>query len=223
MLKDLLHIAFPALCVGCNNTLLKGEHHVCIGCDLQLNRPYALNELDIILDKLIDKTYVNTIKAYLYYDKKGLTQAILHQIKYNNNQSIARYYGSLMGKELNELNYSPDLMIPVPLHPKKMRQRGFNQSEVIVNGLLKELNSQLDYTSLVRERYTETQTKKTKQEREQNVLNAFSCSELKEAKRILLVDDVTTTGVTLNECAKAIKKNNPHIIIDVLCLAFAKI
>lgn len=146
---------------------------------------------------------VNGVSAYLYFDKGLSAQKILHDIKYKENQNLARVLGNWYGVELREtLDNTIDWVIPVPLHPKKLKQRGFNQSEAWAEGLAESLDAKVLHDGLIRTRYTSTQTKKSRTQRQVNVEKAFKSEKEKvlNSTNVLLVDDVITTGATLESC-----------------------
>jgi ComF family protein len=170
---------------------------------------------------------VPLVKAGSYYlfEKSGKVQKLLHSIKYKSNKALAEQLGEWYAQSLKECNEiaNADIIIPVPLHPKKQKQRGFNQSEEFAKGLSKEFNIPLNTTNLIRNAYTETQTRKRKFERWENVKDKF---ELKDPdaltnKTVVLVDDVITTGATIDACYEALSKAK-GIKINVLSLAYAK-
>jgi ComF family protein len=163
--------------------------------------------------------------SYYLFEKSGKVQRLLHGIKYKGNKQLAEQIGIWYAQSLKTCKEiaGADVIIPVPLHPKKQKQRGFNQSEEFAKGLSKEFGIPVNATNLIRVHFTETQTRKNKFARWENVEGKF---ELKDAgslknKTILLVDDVITTGATIDACYEAMK-NIPGIKINVLSLAYAK-
>lgn len=170
---------------------------------------------------------VPVIKAGSYYlfEKSGKVQKLLHSIKYKSNKALAEQLGIWYAQSLKDCKEisQADVIIPVPLHPKKQKQRGFNQSEEFARGLSKEFNIPVNTQNLIRNQFTDTQTRKKKFERWENVKDKF---ELKDAgqlenKTVLLVDDVITTGATIDACYEALK-NVPGVKVSVLSLAYAK-
>ncbi len=223
MFKDIIAIAFPELCVGCQNTLLKAERHLCLSCLTNMSRNTRNSFDNVDVKVFLQANYITGASYLLNFDKKGVVQRIIHQIKYGSNPKLANYMGELMGVSLPKHYF--DLIIPVPLHKKRERKRGYNQSLEIAKGIENVTGVSIDSSSFIRTINTESQTKKNKQEREENVYNAFRCLKIDGLtyNRILLVDDVVTTGVTINVCAQTIKSINPQIEIFVYSLAFTKI
>lgn len=220
MIKDLLSIMFPSNCVGCNNTLVKGEDFLCINCHIKT--PFCDDFLLPSSNWLSGGA--NNLGALLFYDKKGVTQNILHEIKYKDNKKLARYFGELIGLKLLEHNIDFDVLIPVPLHKKKQKIRGYNQAEEIAKGIASKTNKMIVNNVLVRVKNTNTQTKKDKNLREENVKSAFEINnELPvKNKKVVLIDDVITTGATINECLKTINKVD-NVNVFVVSLAIVKL
>ena len=146
--------------------------------------------------------------AFKKWNCKVKHQYLLHELKYKSNQEIGIFLGKLIGGELAEISRKFDCIIPVPLHPKKLFKRGYNQSELLANGIRKILSTDLVINNLERILFTETQTKKSKNERIKNMKGAFAVVNKKalENKKVLLIDDVFTTGATLAECINELNK-----------------
>ncbi len=142
--------------------------------------------------------------------KKGKVQRLMHELKYKGNTKVGELMGMELGKEIDkaEITDKVDVVVPVPLHKKKLKQRGYNQSEFIAIGVAKILNCEINTTLLKRMERSESQTKKSKYERWENVGSAFTLTDVNQykGKHILLVDDVVTTGATLEACCKKLKE-----------------
>ena len=206
MIKDLLSLIFPNVCIGCNSMLVKGESYLCTSC--RTNLPIiSFNQLEteIFHRKLINSYQYRFAYSFLKFYKAGITQKILHELKYNNLPLIGELMGQLAGYEL--MDYLPksgfDLIIPIPLHPKKKSKRGYNQSDYFAKGLADAMDIEWNGKLVYRRRNNATQTRKTRIERQENVKNVFSVNSpaLLEGKSVLLVDDVATTGATLDACS----------------------
>jgi len=208
-LKDFLDLIFPRNCPQCGRSLFDFEPCLCTVCQGSLPvanfhlRPYD-NELT---SKVRGLMQVNRAMAFLRFSKKGNSQKLLHQLKYRNKPEIGEEMGRLYGLSLALQGYQNewDVIVPVPLHPVKQKRRGYNQSEAFGKGLSKSLNIKLE-NLLERKKFTETQTKKSRIQRLDNVDEVFDLrvDENIEGLRILLVDDVITTGATLCACANVL-------------------
>lgn len=207
-IKAFSRLFYPVNCASCEKALVDRETHICMVCQLSLPVTGYHRELVNPLDSLLKlRLRVDFISSYLFYDQGLSTQNLLHAIKYKGNKLLATHLGELYGHDIKQSFQHPlDYIIPVPLHKRKLRERGFNQSEYLANGLSKSLTIPMDTHSLIRVKYTTTQTKKSRTERIQNVENAFhiNCPGLLKGKSILLVDDVITTGATLEACGIAL-------------------
>jgi ComF family protein len=159
-----------------------------------------------------------------YFAKETLIQELIHQLKYKGNQAIGYFLGELMGKSLLNSNRfkNLDYLIPLPLYPEKERKRGFNQATIICNGLSARMNVPVLKDNVIRQRFTETQTKKHRRERWENVADSFLVKDpsLLNDKNILLVDDVVTTGATLEACGHTIAQS-AIVTLSVAALSMA--
>jgi ComF family protein len=166
---------------------------------------------------------IKNATAYYFFQKGGRVQAILHKFKYKNQIKIGYYLGRMAGSALKKSGFSDiDLIIPVPLHEVQYKKRGFNQSEVIAKGLGRGMDKPVDINTLFRVRANPTQTRKNRYDRWVNVKGIFELrsSELIENKHVLLVDDVVTTGATLEACAYTLLKGK-NVKVSIFALAKA--
>ena len=207
MLRSLLQLIFPSSCPGCNGALVRNEGAVCIECQLEMeetgfHRQAADNEL---FYRLAGKVPLEGAFALYYFDKKGRFKRIIQGLKYKNLPQVGRYLGELYGEQLAADGWKDklDAIIPVPLHRSRMASRGYNQSEMIALGLEKALGVKMDKKSLRRKEKTATQTRKNKTERWENVREVFEMHK-PLAGNLLLVDDVITTGSTLEACIRTL-------------------
>lgn len=224
--KDILHLIYPEMCLACQSELSSFEQHLCALCKNELHYTDFENyQEDSPLDKLFwGRISVNTLFSLLYYKKNDQSQAILHHLKYYNRPDLAQYMGNLIGERIKEMPAfaTIDFLVPIPLHEKKKHIRGYNQSEEIAKGIFTQTNIPINSTFLTRQTHTESQTRKGKFERWTNVQEAFYLSEElpKTVKHIALVDDVITTGSTLETAVKLIKDKYP-IEISIISIAYA--
>jgi len=206
ILSDFVSLFFPEYCLGCSEGLVKGEEILCTKCLAELpHTGYIDIEENPIKEKFIGRLPVQNAWAFLRFRKEGIVQHLLHQLKYNNQSEIGIRLGKLFGHELKEKGFSQfDLIVPLPLHASRKKNRGYNQSEKFAEGLSASLDIPVNSDCCVRLKNTQTQTRKNRSERWENVEFAFHVNERSviENKRILLVDDVMTTHATLEACGR---------------------
>ena len=223
--KSLFALIYPNLCVCCNSTLTGNEEIICTSCLFELPKTNFHNDQDNAMEQIFrGRVAVEYVSAYLYFQKGGKAQQIIHKFKYSGNKKIGYYLGKVYGNELSdsEMISSVDLIIPVPMHPAKIKKRGYNQSEILAKGLSDATDIHLDTTNLIKTITTQTQTRKSRFVRWENVETVFTVvnSDAFKNKHVLIVDDVVTTGATIEACAKlllAIK----GVKVSVLTLAIA--
>lgn len=202
---DFLSMLFPNYCLACEDSLVKGEDLICIRCQLELPATnYHLDDSNPLRTRLANRMMIDHAMAMYKFTKSGKVQALLHALKYRNQPEIGVMLGQWYGQKLAIIpDLAFDMIIPVPLHPAKKRKRGYNQSAMFAKGLSEKLQTPFSDTVMARGVMTSTQTKKSKLSRWRNVMDVFQLldAEAASGKRILLVDDVITTGATLESCA----------------------
>ncbi|MBT2558630.1 ComF family protein [Hymenobacter sp. ISL-91] len=207
MLSDFVSLLFPRVCLACQEPLARGEDDLCTDCRAQL--PYTdyhrLPPADNPLARRFwGKLPVTHVLGYLTFQKHGRVQHLLHELKYRNQQQIGRVLGRHFGQELAEAGYVDTfgLVVPVPLHPRKLARRGYNQADSFAEGLATSLGCLWHPEALRRTAATESQTRKNRLQRWQNVATVFEAArpELVAGQHVLIVDDVLTTGATLEAC-----------------------
>lgn len=206
---EFLGLFFPDSCVVCGEPLLLAEENICLSCLLKLPRTNNFLEAENAAEKLLAGRFpFEHIATFCNFTKGGILQPIIHQIKYNGRSHLGETLGMLFGRDLAGSDFlSPiQLIIPVPLHPKKQKLRGYNQAEMIAHGISKATNIPLSTNNLIRIVHNPTQTKRNKMQRWENVKDIFTVNhpEEFENKHILLVDDIITTGSTIEACAHAL-------------------
>ncbi len=195
---------YPENCEACSTPLVGNESVICTKCQLNLPRTNShKTEIPSLAHKFMGKVPVNQVFSFLSFEKQSKVQRLLHGLKYGNKPEIGIYLGKLYGRDLYEAGLNFDLIVPVPLHFRKQSQRGYNQSDKFAEGLALGMNTDWSPSILKRKKYTETQTGKGRVERFENVLGIFEVqnSQAVQNKHIALVDDVMTTGSTLEAAA----------------------
>ncbi len=225
ILENLLSFFYPKLCVSCGNALRQHEAFFCLGCLQNLpETEFHKIEYNPLIYNFMGRVKVDNVFSFLYYRKGNCVQDILHEIKYKGGKELAEYLGYLYGVELLTYKHLEDidLIIPIPLHKRKEKKRGYNQSEWIAKGLSRAFNKPYSNDILIRKDFTETQTKKGRFKRWENVKNVFEVTQQEsiQNKHILLCDDVLTTGATL-EAAITHFVNIEGVKISVVTLAAA--
>lgn len=223
--NDLLDLFYPNSCCACALPLVGNEEVICTNCRLSLPRSHShLIEIPELTNKFAGKVLANSVYTFLKFEKQGKVQRLLHQLKYKNRPDVGQALGRLYGQELRMANVNEqlDLLLPVPLHRRKLAQRGYNQSDTIAEGLSETLTVDWSATILKRSKFTSTQTRKTRMERFENVSGIFEVTapERIKGKRIGIVDDVVTTGSTLESAINELLQNGAKEV-SVITLAAA--
>lgn len=227
ILSDIKHLVFPESCLCCRRELSKSETHLCFECKNELPISY-LDKIESD-DNAVRKLFIGRLPlelayAHLRFEKDGASRKILFRIKYKSDRQLAVYFGEEIGKKLLQVEQSqlPDILIPVPLHHRKEFMRGYNQSEALSEGISASSGIAQHSKLCTRTRFTETQTKKGRFERWSNLDNVFSISpSIKKYAHIAIVDDVLTTGSTVEQLVLSIQAIHPEVRISVLTLALA--
>ena len=224
IINDINSILLPQACFGCSAQLSGGEHLLCTVCRHDL----PLTEYNFSDENPVDHTFYGRIRikkaaSFLFFAKHGLVKNLLHQLKYKNQEAIGVFlgdwYGDLLSKDRSLKKI--DFVVPVPLHPKKLRKRGYNQVHAFAERIAFHINAQFLKDGLRKTANTRTQTKKDRFFRWQNAQDLYEPTNIDvlNNKNLLLVDDVITTGATIEACAKALQKAN-GITIYVATMAF---
>lgn len=208
--NDFLSLVFPNLCCACGTSLVQHENLICISCIYQF--PYT--EYHLLKDNALAKQFwgrvnINSAAAFLFFTQHGKVQKLMHQLKYNNHPEIGIELGRLYGLELMKLDVYQkiDVIIPVPLHPKKQKLRGYNQSEQFAIGLSQTLEKPINTQILKRIKYADSQAFMSRSMRHENMKTIFKAHTGEVSiDNVLLVDDTITTGATLEACV--IELNN---------------
>jgi ComF family protein len=225
MFKSLLQLFFPPVCAGCKTVLVANENVICTKCrhEIPLTQ-HHLNSENEAIKKFYGRIPVEHVSALVYFHKKGIVQELIHCLKYRGQEDIGTVLGEWYAEELisSQLLQTVDTIIPVPLHPKKLRERGYNQVSEFGNALAKKLGIPLNNSILFRQVYSKTQSQKNRLGRTEGIDTIFDVTfnEKDHNQHFLLIDDVITTGATLEVCAKALLKI-PGAKISIVCMAMA--
>jgi ComF family protein len=201
---DLVDLVFPNCCPGCGAPFITGEEFLCSNCEIDMP---LFPPTDQILDRFAGRVILNEARSYLKFYNAGIAQKLLHEIKYKGDTGLGEYLGKMFIRHITtEKAFADiDVVIPIPLHKSKLLSRGYNQSYFLAKGMAEELKVKVDDETVVRYKKSETQTRKSRAERWQNVSGIFQITnDSLRDKNVLLVDDVITTGATLEACGEAI-------------------
>lgn len=226
LFSSVWNLLFPSLCQVCAERPVAIGQEICANCLSHIPRTnFHLQKENPMEKRLYGRVDVERATAFFFFQKGSAYRRVLHELKYNSNPEIGRVLALHAAAELlaSDDFKNFDFIVPVPLHKNKFRKRGYNQSAVIAQGLAEILNSKVDEKTLIRQIENPTQTKKSTYERWENTNGIFALTspEVFAGKKLLLVDDVMTTGSTLIACAEAIYKEVPDARISFFSLALA--
>ena len=225
ILSPLVHLFYPHNCIGCGSDIIEKENFLCLECINDLpHTNFALHANNPVEKIFWGRIPIAAGMSEFYFSKSSIIQNCIHEFKYRGNRKAGLYLGKMMGKSLLNSNrfLNIDMLIPLPLFTQKEFKRGFNQSSILCAGINEILNITLITKNVIRIVPTETQTKKGRIERWENVEKSFSVLEPTslKGKHILLVDDVITTGATLEACgAEILKVEGVQLSIATLAVA----
>lgn len=225
-LKDTFYLFFPKVCVCCDEQLLKNEEEICLKCRFELPITNYTHERDNKVEQAFyGRVKIEFATALLFYKTKGISQKIIYQLKYKGREGLGDLLGQWLGTELNECERFPsiDYIVPVPLHSKKLKERGYNQLSTFGRSISEILNVPFINNVLLKKSVTDTQTLKRRFERWKNVNEIFYLNDtaIFKHKHILLIDDVITTGATLEACILELSKTT-DVKISIAAMAFTE-
>lgn len=211
MIKNLLNLLFPLACYSCNNILIDNEKDICTTC--RHNLPvtnYHYNNSNTVKKVFYGRVKIEHATALFRFQKKGITQRLIHNLKYKGYEKIGVILGDWLGSELKTIDAYKDIdiVIPVPLHKNKFKKRGYNQVSKFGINIANALNTQYNDSILIKTTATTTQVFKTRVSRWGNASETFTIQNqvLIKGKHILLVDDIITTGATIEACAEVLNQ-----------------
>lgn len=222
--KDILYLFFPEVCQLCNKALAINEKHICVHCSFDLPVTNFTEEANNLIEQsFYGRVTIQFASCLFYYERKSVVQQLIHKLKYKSEEQLGFFLGQWLGSELAESKRLPsiDIVVPVPIHKKKLKARGYNQVTKFSQEIAKSINADYNDINLACILDVTTQTHKTRADRWKNVKEKFSLldTHLFENKSILLVDDVITTGATIEACAIQLQKTK-NIKISVATIAF---
>jgi ComF family protein len=223
---DFIALLFPRLCIACDEPLPKSERCLCLDCQTTLPETnFHDTSPNIFTARFDGRVQLKAAASLFFFTTKSRTQHLIHQIKYHDKREAAVELGRILGKKLalSATFQGIDYIIPVPMHPTKQRWRGYNQAEMFANGLSDAMQVDVETTALRKVKMTISQTKMNRTERLNNTQEVFELANptLLRGKNILIVDDVMTSGATLESCAATICKQLPDVKISFATIAYA--
>lgn len=224
-IKDaVLHLLFPHVCAGCGSDILHEESVLCMKCiDAMPETNFELHPNNPVEKTFWGRLPLTGATAQFYFTKESLMQHLMHQFKYKGNKELGMQLGKIMGEQIKKsARFEADALVPLPLFAAKEKRRGYNQAAILCEGMAEAMNLTVLDKIISRPRHTETQTKKGRIERWKNMEGKFILSDADAIKNmhLLLVDDVVTTGATLEACGnELLKAENVRLSIATLCIA----
>ena len=225
MLQNLINLFFPKVCLACTNALADNEVSICTNCrhDLPVTN-FHFDKSDEVKKVLYGRVKIENGTSLLRFQKKGIVQHLIHNLKYKGHQEIGEFLGGWLGEELKTVDEykGVDIVIPVPLHKRKLRKRGFNQVEKFAEEIAFSLNAKYSNSVLIKIYDTKSQVNKNRLARWTDSKEIFSVQNLEQInnKHILLVDDLITTGATIEACSnQLLKAKNVKISVATMAIA----
>ena len=223
--QDILSILFPKYCIGCQQICSSKENFLCPSCRHELRETsFHLQPNNPMKEKFWGRIPIEQAMALLYYQKGGVTQKLIHALKYQGQEQIGKWLGEWYAQRLLASNslQTVEVVIPVPLHPKKMKKRGYNQVTLFGKAIAQALQVPFLEDVLLKQTYTSSQTKKHWLERQESHSEQLFLAKIApiQNKHILLVDDIVTTGATLTRCASLIIEN-ASASVSLTCMAYS--
>lgn len=225
-LNCFLSLVYPASCINCGTSLYDHEKYLCLKCIHKLPATgYEMYHDNPVARMFWGRVPLRFAVSFFHYRKNESLRQLIRMLKYHNEPQIGIMLGKMSGLKLLKSPYyeKPDLIIPVPLHPERQRKRGYNQCEMIAEGLSAVLQVPIESTLLLRARNNSSQTTHSGYERWENVEDVFATSQGEKytGKHLLIVDDVVTTGATIEACCQTLLKDIPNIRLSAVSLGYS--
>ena len=222
--QSVLHLLFPHVCSGCGSDLLSEDSMLCLHCiDAMPETNFELYPNNPVEKNFWGRLPLAGATAQFYFTKESLMQHLMHQFKYKGNKELGLQFGRMMGDQLQRSHrFEVDALIPLPLFPAKEKRRGYNQATILCKGMAENIQAPVLEDVIIRPQHTETQTKKGRVERWKNMEGKFVLVKPDAIcnKHLLLIDDVVTTGATLEACGnELLKAGNVRLSIATFCSA----
>lgn len=223
--RSLLHVIFPHVCAGCGSDVISEQSVLCMHCISQMPETNFHIHCNNPVEKMFwGRLPLVSASAQYYFTKESLMQHLMHQLKYKGNKELGRQLGRLMGNDLRQTNrfHCIDALVPLPLFAAKEKRRGYNQATLLCEGMAEVMRVEIFPDVIVRTEHTESQTKKGRIERWQNIKGKFQLVRPGKirGKHVLLVDDVVTTGATVEACGHELMQGDQTTLsIATLCYA----
>ena len=223
ILNDINNILLPKVCFGCNTQITRGERILCAVCRHELPlTDYNYTDPNTVDHIFYGRIPINKAMSFVFFTKNGIVKNLLHYLKYKNQEQIGAYFGDWIGSSLQEekMLKNVDIVVPIPLHPKKKQKRGYNQVALFAERIAQSINAEYRDDILLKVVNTKSQTKKDRQLRWENAKDIFQLNvqAKKDFTHVLLVDDVITTGATIEAAAQTLFKIE-GICVSVLSIA----
>jgi len=227
LLGGFVSLFYPQLCLSCGKNITPDRDAICISCQVKLPKTgFHLEKENSFTDRFWGRVNIESGASFYHFAKGGRVQHLIHNLKYKGRYEVGVKLGNLYGKALKKspLYRNIDVIIPVPLHPKKELKRGYNQSDMFAKGLSETMEVEWKKNILISTKMSETQTKKSRLERLENVKDVFKINDVDflKDKHVLIVDDVLTTGATLEACTMKILEI-PGTKVSLATIAFANL
>lgn len=225
MIRDLLNVLYPPVCCGCRNLLLTGEKSICTKCrhELALTNYHLYSQTEAA-SKFSGRLELAFVSCFVYFSKSSIAQKLIHELKYKGQQQIGELFAYWYATDLKQVPalQKIDYVVPVPLHKRRLRERGYNQVARFAETLAQTLGATYNDQLLIRNRYRKTLTTKNKSERlgQDSGIFGLNAEADKKSGHYLLVDDVLTTGSTLTQCGQALREI-PGVQISIVTMAMS--
>ncbi len=226
MLQAFFNLFYPEVCAGCDALLLSDEYVICTECRHEIPLTYhSTNAQNEAMSKFYGRVPIENAIAFIYFHKKGIVQQLIHRLKYRGQQQIGTAIGHWFSSDLKPLveNQKIQTIVPVPIHSRRLRERGYNQVSTFGQSLAKDLQIKYDPEILSRAVYSKTQTRKGlfgRSDLKENVFESHFSPD-QHNMHFLLIDDVLTTGATLEACSRALLEI-PGARVSIACMAFTQ-